>query len=793
MMRVHKFVVFGMAWLAPWSGCSSFNSVSKSPEAAALKFAAQPSSTPVSAAIHPAVVVQAVDAHGRAVQGLAVSMVIGTNAADGAGILPNPRGVLSGTLDQITDAQGNASFPDLNIDWLGRGYTLVASVTGAMQPVTATSAPFDETRVGDACLGPAPACSSGCADSDGDGLNDAWEIAGGIDYNGDDKIDAEHDLLLPGADPNKPDIYVQYDWMDYGPMETACNVESDCTIMSGLSGFGCSGPALTEGYRASCVASCSKDSDCTSLGATHATDRCGLADGVQQCLHSHDPALIVPDGRGGSKALDAVVEAFAAHGLNLHIMRGNAQPHSHILSLHLLNDPVSPSNSISNSCEGGSLASGTAGPGLYAESFYDLKANSADRRQLPAYHYAIFGHDLGCDTLEHCNLCPVPLSPDGTPKATQPIFPGVSGVSEVYGNDFIVTLAAAINEVGNPPNVFNVGGTFMHELGHNLGLRHGGGNEDFPNYKPNFLSVMNYNYQFVGIPAADQVGSSVPNPLLTRLDYSTQVLPTGTATPGLLDENGKLDEAAGLGSGSSDLFFFTDATCNFQQGPTQGPVDWDGDGIAGDHSAVTADLNPADDFSHPCGYTTNEQFYGHVDWPPNAPPRSFTYGFQCTSPGSEDGAPARSHASPSRYFVGGELTAGMARAAHVLYPIRPVQIVIQPGCGSTERAIAPGQRGTIQVALLGAENLDVRQVDPASLHFHGAVPLGTSIRDVNGDKIPDLMLEFRASDVHLLPGAAHARITGWMNNSQAFVGETAVKDLRDLTSSSEACNPGGKP
>ena len=37
----------------------------------------------------------------------------------------------------------------------------------------------------------------------------------------------------------------------------------------------------------------------------------------------------------------------------------------------------------------------------------------------------------------------------------------------------------------------------MHELGHNLGLRHGGG--DNTNRKPNFLSVMNYAFQLTGL------------------------------------------------------------------------------------------------------------------------------------------------------------------------------------------------------------------------------------------------------------------------------------------------------
>lgn len=39
----------------------------------------------------------------------------------------------------------------------------------------------------------------------------------------------------------------------------------------------------------------------------------------------------------------------------------------------------------------------------------------------------------------------------------------------------------------------SIAGTFMHELGHTLGLQHGG--QDGEGYKPNYLSVMNYAYQ----------------------------------------------------------------------------------------------------------------------------------------------------------------------------------------------------------------------------------------------------------------------------------------------------------
>jgi hypothetical protein len=59
--------------------------------------------------------------------------------------------------------------------------------------------------------------------------------------------------------------------------------------------------------------------------------------------------------------------------------------------------------------------------------------------------------------------------------------------------------------------------TIMHELGHNLGLHHGG--FEATNWKPNYNSVMNYRYSFPGVdtnctPAGDGV-----------LDYSRGMRP----------------------------------------------------------------------------------------------------------------------------------------------------------------------------------------------------------------------------------------------------------------------------
>jgi hypothetical protein len=502
-----------------------------------------------------------------------------------------------------------------------------------------------------------PFCQLGaCAswrDTDGDGLSDVWETNGYVDMNCNGVDDGPSvDLELPGADPAVADVYVQYDWMDYGPMETPCNTNGDCTILAGLAQAACTGPALTEGYTGSCVLPCAVDADCTSLGPTHATDRCELA-GVMQCLHTHDPTLLVPDGNGGSTALATVVETFARHGINLHLVRGSALPHSHVLSLRALDG----TDAIAESCEGGSLAAGTAGSGRYAESLYDLKASSFDQSRAVAYHYAVFAHESSCDTAAHCAVCPAPLNTDGSTKSSYQARLGQSGIAELSGNDLVISLGTYVNETGNPPDRFVVGGTFMHELGHNLGLSHGGGfvsdgtAESSPEYKPNYLSVMNYNYQFAGIGVGAAVGDAAPKACALdadcppgahcnlvgrcrRLDYSTQVLPTGTATPGLLDENGRLDETAGLGSRTSDTFFFTDGACQFREAATNGPVDWDGDGVAGDDATATAELNPAAQPDKPCGSVTSEQFRGHADWGPGGAPQ-FTHAFQCTAAGGD--------------------------------------------------------------------------------------------------------------------------------------------------------------
>ncbi|MEN8216978.1 MAG: Calx-beta domain-containing protein [Pseudomonadota bacterium] len=179
--------------------------------------------------------------------------------------------------------------------------------------------------------------------------------------------------------------------------------------------------------------------------------------------------------------------------------------------------------------KGGNLvadADGVLTGGVNDSEFKNHKKANFDPKRQGYFHYTLLPHRYNTNS-------------------------GSSGQAELPGNDLIVSLYCA----GNDKNVSH---TIMHELGHNLYLRHGG--FENTNYKPNYNSVMNYKYQFPGVdknctPPGDGI-----------LDYS-------------IGDRINLDETA----------------LDENEGTCGSPAwDWNGNGTI--ESSVAYDINNADGF-----------------------------------------------------------------------------------------------------------------------------------------------------------------------------------------------------
>jgi hypothetical protein len=190
----------------------------------------------------------------------------------------------------------------------------------------------------------------------------------------------------------------------------------------------------------------------------------------------------------------------------------------------------------------------------------------------------------------------------GVPTCTGPA--PFAGIAEIVGDDFIVARKSI-------PGAKREAGTFMHELGHNLGLRHGGDVET--NCKPNYLSVMNYMFG-PWIPNADPA-----LPFNGRLDYSAEAL--AQLDEGALDENAGIGlDPVGVDGAGTDFTFWSTDGITIETGRGDGPLDWDGDGAIENPAAANINAFPAEGCED--GFGTD--LTGHDDW------ANLTYGFRAS-------------------------------------------------------------------------------------------------------------------------------------------------------------------
>jgi hypothetical protein len=231
------------------------------------------------------------------------------------------------------------------------------------------------------------------------------------------------------------------------------------------------------------------------------------------------------------QAIDRVVAVFARHGIHLHVDAGDRFASSFDPARYNLGQPVAVVPFLP--C----IAFSAPAPGCSGD-FVEVKAGHMELARRSIFHYALFGTSQRSDGAA-----------------------GPSGCAAMAGGNLLVTLGgwglggegtAAQNVLVN----FQAA-TLLHELGHNLGLAHGG--DGSVNDKPNYLSTMNYLYQLGGLPDPGSAAAGdryflwrfgtgtlcgldrgpCASPELFRLDFSD-----GT---GLAIDEAAVAEAAGLG------------------------------------------------------------------------------------------------------------------------------------------------------------------------------------------------------------------------------------------------------
>lgn len=258
-------------------------------------------------------------------------------------------------------------------------------------------------------------------------------------------------------------------------------------------------------------------------------------------MNSNDPGLIPR-----RESLDKVVQAFATRGI--HILFDAGTQFSTVFSPALYNLGQASNIVPYEACVGFDSTICTVNQSN-RRTIYDWKQDQMDLRRRNVFHYLLMGNSQKADGSGY----------------------GSYGIAEYLGNDIIVTLGKSglttsagidLNALINLQAV-----AIMHELGHNLGLGHGG--DSSQNYKPNYWSIMNYLYGSTGLdpnPAAstasdrwrrekgDQspsycnlAGSPCVSPSLFVIDYSD-----GSSAP--LDETA-LAERDNIGRGSQSGAF----------------------------------------------------------------------------------------------------------------------------------------------------------------------------------------------------------------------------------------------
>ncbi|MFN8467007.1 MAG: hypothetical protein U0X20_15745 [Caldilineaceae bacterium] len=287
-------------------------------------------------------------------------------------------------------------------------------------------------------------------DRDGDGLPDGWEVYGTFQPDGLGKL--QHlDLKSMGADPGVKDVFVEIDAMQ---------------------------PLTPGGF-----------------------DPRPRPAAIAQIVAAFARAPVDRVDSAGSN------EPATYKGIHLHVDYGKDAP------LDWVDAPGGETPHWGDAGRGDILSTGTqedlCGPECASSldwlwnTLDDIKRDNFAAARAPVFHYALFAHrlaDCKASDMAYSRLfCGTNTEISGISKN---LLSTVDGAS-----DFIVSIGDATWTHAYSTPVTPQAGTFMHELGHNLGLNHYGTIESQDPLhimdKPNHLSVMNYLYQTDGLVVSD--------------------------------------------------------------------------------------------------------------------------------------------------------------------------------------------------------------------------------------------------------------------------------------------------
>ena len=108
-----------------------------------------------------------------------------------------------------------------------------------------------------------------------------------------------------------------------------------------------------------------------------------------------------------------------------------------------------------------------------------------------------------------------------------------------------------------------------------------------------------------------------------------------------------------------------------------------------------------------------------------------------------------------------------------------VNIDVKPGTNQT--IINVGAKGVIPVAILSTDTFNASTVNPLTVSFGStgteAAPRHWAVQDVNGDGLPDLILQFSTQSTGLQAGDTQAVLMGMSNDGTPFRGFAIIQSI----------------